>query len=92
MRHVSFLCDDFQPLNRLCVADNIVEENWAIFFHPANSLVKLGDEASLGGMYHGSSYVVDELATALEAELDDSPGCSGFCAGIFDMCGWIERS
>lgn len=38
MWEVAILCDDLQPLNRLCVANNVVEVDWAVLFDPALEL------------------------------------------------------
>ena len=36
MRHVALSCDDLQALNGLCISDNIIEEDWAVFLDPVH--------------------------------------------------------
>lgn len=34
MRHVSIFCYDLEAFDCLCVTNDVVEEDWSVFFHP----------------------------------------------------------
>lgn len=36
MGHVALFCDDLESLDRFCVADHIVEEDWSVLFYPVD--------------------------------------------------------
>lgn len=38
MGHVSILCNDFQPLNGVAVAHDILKQYWTVLLHPAISV------------------------------------------------------
>ena len=37
MRHISIFRDDVQPFDSLCISDDVVEEDRAVFLDPAGS-------------------------------------------------------
>ena len=93
MRHVSILGDDLEPLDRLDVADDIVQKDWAVFLDPVATSESVAfltvTNISVGGVkgaHQGSSRPGTispwALSCFLAAAVADSP-FSSRTAGIF---------
>lgn len=78
MRHISIFRNDLEALNGLRIANDVVEENRAVFLDPrAGGFVTRWWiwERSCGRSYHGRSYVLPlglALRAFLIAPVDDS--------------------
>lgn len=90
MGHVAIFRNDLESLDRLCVADDIVEKNGSVFFDPKKRNSRTSVQAlemSRINAYQGSSYVTEPVALevwAFAAAVEDSPRVSAFEGGILE--------
>lgn len=87
MRHVTIFRDDLKALNGLCVANDVVEEDRAVFLDPRDGglvtccwILKRSSKES----HHGKSYVAP-LGLALRALFVAAVEDSAF-AMVWNMC------
>jgi hypothetical protein len=69
VRHIAIFRDDLQPLNSFGVADNIIEEDWTIFFNPKYSY--LSD-------FFNRATVITVAYVPWQLIIWRSPSCDGF--------------
>jgi hypothetical protein len=60
MGHIAIFRYDLQSLNRLCISDHVVEEDWPVFLDPdvpnlAYTKTKNTNSMRTGSPYHGNS-------------------------------------
>ena len=58
MGAISVASDDFQTIHRVLVADNIVERQWPVFFHPTSGDLSESEVYLIGFITMGARKVV----------------------------------